>query len=78
MATNILLYKLTKQKSIYEINIYEDRQMDPDGWFIDIQQNVKKSGKITSRYCIIKKDLQHFLNKYLLDGWEISYSIVNP
>jgi hypothetical protein len=65
----MVLYKLKKKYAKHQIIIEEDLNMDESGWFISIKYKTKKS--IKEACCIIRKDLDIWLNSYLKKGWEI-------
>lgn len=64
LATTVILKKDRARK---EIHFVTDFSMDPDGWFISVKSI--QSGKVTSESCIIKKDLEQWIDSYRREGW---------
>ena len=62
-----ILHLLKKEKARKEIHFVTDFSMDPNGWFISVK--TIQSGKVTSASCIIKKDLEQWLDSYRREGW---------
>ena len=61
------LFRLKKKYAKTNI-VFEENEMDEDGWFIDIN-SVDKHGKIKNCITIIRSDLDSRLNSYINDGW---------
>ena len=68
MNTPIILNKL-KGKQRIEITV--DYSMDPDGWFQKISFIEKKTEKVISTHCVIKKDLDRWILGFQIEGWII-------
>jgi hypothetical protein len=64
-----ILYRLEKPKSRSHIIFVEDLGMDEDGWFISVKWINTKTGEINRESCIIRKDIESWLNPLLRDGW---------
>ena len=63
------IHILNKPKARQRIEICVDYQMDPDGWFLDVQYIEKKTGKLAHKHCIIQKDLNTWLSSLKNEGW---------
>lgn len=64
-----ILHHLTKPKARNEIIFVEDLAMDDEGWFITVRYQTVKNKEITHESCIIRKDLETWINGYLRDGY---------
>lgn len=64
-----ILYHLQKPKSRTEIVVFEDLKLDEDGWFLKVRSQKVKTGEITNEMCIIRKDIEILIDRYLRDGY---------
>lgn len=62
-----LIARLKKTRSPHEILFSTS---DPDGWFIDVIWYKKKTGEISDKSLIIKKDLDIWMRFQKSLGWE--------
>jgi len=64
-------YILEKSKSRQRIEVIPDEY---DNWFINITWVAIKSGKIVRKSCIIRKDLEMWIEFFQRKGWKIVYT----
>ena len=66
---NKLIHLLNKPRSKQKIEVWIDYEMDPDGWFLDIQYIEKKTNKLAHKHCIILKDFPNWFGSIIREGW---------
>lgn len=62
---------LKKPKAKQRVEIVENLDMSDDGWFLSVNFIENKTEKIIDKHCIIKKDLDNWLNYLGTLGWSI-------
>jgi hypothetical protein len=66
---NQLIHIFNKPRAKQRVEIWIDYNMDEDGWFLEVKYVEKKTQKVASRHCIIKKDLGTWTNQLKSSGW---------
>lgn len=64
-----LIHTYKKPRSRQRIEIHEDLSMDPDGWFLDFRYIENKTNKIAHSHCVIRKDLENWIQGIQSQGW---------
>jgi hypothetical protein len=71
MSDQSPIYVFNKPRARQRIEIFVDLSMDKDGWFYDVRYIEKKSGKLAHSHCVIKKDIENWIQSFKNEGWNL-------